>query len=106
MKTFAEIVRERTAARLANAQVVTSAILRDARNEGLDFRLIGSLQKGDFQLHSDIDLVVMGETDLQKRVDVERVVAKHMKGSDLQIDLIFASDLTPEKLRELMSDNV
>lgn len=68
--------------------------------------LIGSLTKSQFRSHSVVDLIVRGNLDTKGRARVERAVAASMRESNISYDLIYASDLTPERLREFERDLV
>jgi len=37
---------------------------------------------------------------------IERLVADHLRGTGLPYDLIFASDISPERVQELLNDGV
>lgn len=106
MSKMSELTEKRRAARQALASASVAAILQDASSMGIDIALIGSLAKGDFRVHSDIDLLVRGRTDLERRLAVERMVAKAMRASDIPYDLLFEDDLGEDRVRELLHDIV
>jgi predicted nucleotidyltransferase len=96
--------RRETRHELASAAV--ARILHDAANEGIGITLVGSLARGDFRSHSDVDLLVRGPANPKRRLLVERLVANVMRGSDIPYDLIFEDDLTEDRLQELLNDIV
>ena len=60
-------------------------------------RVFGSLARGDFRDHSDIDFLVSGPVDQHVRVAVETTVARELGGTELPYDIIYLDDLTPEQ---------
>ncbi len=96
--------RRETRHELASAAV--ARILHHAGNAGIDITLVGSLARGDFRSHSDIDLLVRGPVNPKRRLLAERLVADAMRGSDIPYDLIFEDDLTEDRLQEILHDVV
>jgi predicted nucleotidyltransferase len=88
------------------ASAAVARILHNAANEGIDISLVGSLARGDFRLHSDVDLLVRGLVDPKRRLLAERLVAAAMRGSDIPYDLMFEEDLTKGRLQEILNDIV
>jgi predicted nucleotidyltransferase len=86
------------------ASAAVSRILLDASGNGIDVTLFGSLARGDFRAHSDVDLLVRGSMDSRRRLLAERIVAEGMRASNIPYDLIFEADLTEDRLRELLND--
>lgn len=59
---------------------------------GLELTLFGSLAKGDFSTHSDIDVIVkLGDRGISRSA-VDRIVSK--VSGDIPVDLLFVEDLT------------
>ena len=98
------VKRRETRHELASAAV--ARIVQDASNAGIDITLVGSLAKGDFRSHSDIDLLVRGPVTPKRRLLAERLVADAMRGSKIPYDLIFEDDLTEDRLQEILHDVV
>jgi len=98
------VIGERTEARLATAVARVDPLLRALRLGGTDIVVIGSLARQEFRSHSDVDLLVRGELDTPGRAKVERAVAAAMRGSGIPYDLIYAADLTEERLKEFERD--
>lgn len=92
--------------RLDIASAAVSRILLDASDKGIEIALVGSLARGDFRAHSDVDLLVRGPIDSRRRLLVERLVADGMRASDIAYDLIFEADLTEDRLQEFLNDTV
>ncbi|MET0747763.1 MAG: nucleotidyltransferase domain-containing protein [Rhizobium sp.] len=97
---------KRRETRQALALDVAARILRDAGDHGIDITLVGSLAKGDFRAHSDVDLLVRGQLDRKRRLLAERLVADGMRGCDIPYDLIFEDDLADDRLQEFLDDIV
>src|SRR5262249_1764819 len=106
MKKIDVLIRRRADERQNTAQARVSRILRDARGRGVEISVVGSLAKNCFRIHSDVDLLVHGSTDPARRAMVERLVADHLRGTDIPYDLIFASDISHERVQELLDGSV
>lgn len=106
MNRMEALAAERRDARHQQASAAVARILEDAASAGAEITVIGSLAKGDFRAHSDVDLLVRGRADLQSRRAIERLVAERMRGYEIPYDLIFEDDLTEDRLRELLNDVV
>jgi predicted nucleotidyltransferase len=98
------VIGERTERRRATAVARVDPLLRDLRLDGFDLAVIGSLARREFKSHSDVDFLIRGRLDAQGRAKVERAVAAAMRGSGISYDLIYAADLTPERLEEFERD--
>lgn len=104
MNSLSAIIDQRRSARLQQARDVADHVLRDAQAAGIDMRIVGSLARGDFKEHSDIDFLVQDEITPERRMMIERLVAAHLRNSALPYDLIFAADLTAARLEEMLHD--
>lgn len=102
MSRLATIHRDRTAKRRLKALGCARRVLDRAEKDGVRISVIGSLTGPRFQLHSDVDLFVHGETDPSRRVAVERLVADAFKGTGLPYDVVYESDLTSERAQEFL----
>jgi predicted nucleotidyltransferase len=100
------IIGERTERRRAAAVARVDSLLRDLRLDSFDVVVIGSLARQEFKSHSDVDFLVRGDLDTQERAKLERAVAAAMRGSGIPYDLIYARDLSPERLKEFERDLV
>lgn len=106
MNRMNALLATRRAARQEQADESVARILEDACRHGLDLLVVGSLGKGDFRLHSDVDLLVRGTITPARRALAERLVARHLRHTGLPYDLIFEADLSPDRLAELLHDLV
>ena len=106
MNKLNALAKQRTARRLMQAKEYARRIVGDAQSVGLQMSVVGSLAKNSFKAHSDIDLLVHGQDAPHRRGTVERMVAKHLRGTDLPYDLIFEADLTEDRLKEMLHDIV
>jgi predicted nucleotidyltransferase len=102
MNKLNALINQRTANRLLSARESAACIVEDAQRLGIDVSVVGSLAKNSFKVHSDIDLLVHGSAAPHRRAAIERLVADHMRGTDIPYDLIFEADLTPDRLKEML----
>ena len=98
------MIRERTARRRETALACVAKIMAETKQEGVDIAVIGSMVTGRFRAHSDVDLLVRSDVDSAHRVRVERIVANAMRRTGIPYDLIFATDLSAEQLKEFELD--
>ncbi|MDR6820692.1 putative nucleotidyltransferase [Neorhizobium sp. 2083] len=94
----------RREARHERASAAVARILHAAERNGIEITIIGSLAKGDFRSHSDVDFLVRGPIEPKRRHLVERLVADGMRPSAVPYDLIFEDDLTEDRVLELLHD--
>lgn len=106
MNRMDTLTARRREARYERASAAVDHILRAAERDGIDIKVIGSLAKGDFRCHSDVDLLVRSPTDRTRRRLVEKLVADGMRSSTIPYDLIFEDDLNEDRLQELLHDIV
>ena len=106
MNKLDALIRRRTDERLRIARVRVARIIEAAKADGIGISAVGSLNKGGFRADSDVDLLVRGDTDPTRRAAIERLVAGQLRDTDIPYDLIFASDLSTERVRELLDDHV
>lgn len=106
MNRMEALTARRRETRHERAAAAVERILDDAGHAGVDITVIGSLAKGDFRAHSDVDLLVRGSRDLTSRRSIERLVAARMRTCNIPYDLIFEDDLTEDRIRELLNDIV
>lgn len=96
MSKTTDIIKGRAASRHEAALSAWSAIKSDLEAVGLKPKLFGSLAKGGFSSHSDIDLMVrLGDSGMSRSA-VDRIVSKASR--DIPVDLFFEEDLTPSDL--------
>ena len=98
MTRDADIIRSRAAVRREVALAAWHAIKAELEGVGLELTLFGSLAKGGFSAHSDIDVIVqLGDSGISRSA-VDRMVR-----SDIPVDLFFVEDLTQSDLMSLLS---
>lgn len=106
MNRMDALAAKRRETRHEQASAAVAGILRAAESNGIIITVIGSLARGDFRSHSDVDLLVRGPADSKRRRLVERLVADGMRASAIPYDLIFEDDLTKDRLQEFLHDIV
>ena len=106
MNKLDRLIHQRAKARRKTVQASVSRIVRDAGANGIQVSVVGSLASGRFGAHSDVDLLVHGDTDSRRRALIERLVADHLRDTGVPYDLIFASDISATELRELLHGGV
>ncbi|OQP83898.1 nucleotidyltransferase [Rhizobium rhizosphaerae] len=106
MNRMEALTAKRQAERHGRARHAVDEIRQRAAEAGLSIQPVGSFARGDFRLHSDIDLLVRGPIDRCHRVAAERIVAESLRGVDIPYDLIFEEDLTAERLEEFLRDSL
>ncbi|MEF2553498.1 nucleotidyltransferase domain-containing protein [Aurantimonas sp. A2-1-M11] len=104
MNRMDDLLRRRTDERRKVATARARQVVESAKGQGIEISIVGSLARDRFRVHSDVDLLVHGDTDPKRRVMIERLVADRFRRTDLPYDLIFASDLSSERVRELLDD--
>lgn len=88
------IKTERTRRRREAAEAAVALALGALRPRGIDIRVFGSLARGDFRVHSEVDFLVHGPINAEIRVAVEVEVATAMGPSGLPYDVFYLDDLT------------
>jgi len=78
----------------------------DANARGVEIGIFGSLAANRFAVHSDVDFIVHGDTTPARRAMVEKLVADGMRGTSIPYDLVFASDISADQVRELLHARV
>tara|TARA_R110002049_G_scaffold207986_1_gene378408 strand:- start:29202 stop:29510 length:309 start_codon:yes stop_codon:yes gene_type:complete len=100
MTREADIIQSRAAIRYRAALAAWYVIKSELESAGLMPTLFGSLAKGDFRGHSDIDIIVkLGDSGLSRSA-VERIVS--IASGDTPVDLFFVEDLTQSDLDTLL----
>ncbi len=102
MVGMAALMAKRRDRRHSAASAAVSQVLRDASGKGINITLVGSLARGDFRSHSDVDLLVRGPMDRKRRALAEQLVADGMRASEIPYDLVFEADLTHDRLQEFL----
>lgn len=97
---------ERRDARQLAASGCAARIIAQANAHDIEITLFGSLARGDFREHSDIDLLVRGPIDTKRRLLTERLVANEMRGTGIPYDLVFEADMQNSQLQEMLNEFV
>ena len=97
MQRWQAIIRERTEARRQDAEAASQRVISALRDSAIEIRVFGSLARGDFRDHSDVDFLVSGPVDRTVRAEVETTVARELGRVELPYDIIYLVDLTPEQ---------
>jgi predicted nucleotidyltransferase len=100
------LIGRRAEDRRRRAQACATKVLEAARENGYRVSLVGSLAQDRFRLHSDVDFLVHDEPAIGVRSAVERLVADQFRGTDIAYDLIFACDLTPDRVLAMLHEHV
>ncbi len=97
MTRWEAIIAERTEARRQVAEAVSRRVIAALRDSAIEVRVFGSLARGDFRDHSDVDFLVSGSVDHNVRATVETTVSRELRDTELPYDIIYLDDLTPEQ---------
>lgn len=106
MNRMQSLIVERLEPRRTLAERVVAAIVQEAGSAGIAITPVGSLARGDFRIHSDVDLLVHNPLSPTRRLRIEQIVASHLRGTDIAYDLLFEADLDPARVEELLHDAV
>jgi predicted nucleotidyltransferase len=73
--------------KLATVGPQVECILKKLRGAGAHVEIVGSLARGDFKIHSNVDFLISDKGSLSE-VDVFNIASDHLK--DAPFDLVFA----------------
>ncbi len=68
----------------------------------IEHRLFGSLAKGDVRERSDLDIMIMDDLPADQRAKVRRLAAAEATRAGIDVDLLFAADMTPREVEGLL----
>lgn len=102
MARIDDIIRARDVKREAEAAVAARAALRALKQVGISAHLVGSLARGDFRQHSDIDILI--DAPPERRSAALRTCLGALRGFPSSI--LFKDDLTPDALSHFMREAV
>ena len=94
MSRIEKLLAADTRAREARARVLAARALRRLAERGVEARVIGSLARGDFLLHSDVDLLVL-RCPAELRYGIEGLVEETLEG--LPFDVVYLDELAPTR---------
>lgn len=89
-----EIIRRRDVIRQAEAAPLASAALWALREAGISAWLVGSISRGDFRQHSDIDILI--DAPSERRSQAIRLCLNALQG--FPSSLIFKGDVPEHAL--------
>ena len=95
------LLDSRASEKLATVGPQVECVLKKLREAGADVEIVGSLARGDFKIHSDVDFLISDKGSLSE-VDVFNITSDHLK--DAPFDLVFADKLKPKNLALMRSD--
>jgi predicted nucleotidyltransferase len=100
MSRIEKLLAADTRAREARARVLAARALRRLAERGVEARVIGSLARGDFLLHSDVDLLVL-RCPPELRYRIEGLVEDTLEG--LPFDVVYLDEVAPERRAAIQS---
>ena len=100
------LMRERAQARRKAALAAAARVLDELASAGVAAVVAGSLAKGPFLAHSDVDFVVVGQPDRARRRRAEEIVARNMAAAGLPYDLVFADFLADRPRTALLEGHL
>lgn len=95
------LMRQRALARRKAALAAAALVLDELATHGIEAVVVGSLAKGPFLAHSDVDFLMLGELTAEQCLEAERIISRHMRAAGLPYDIIFACWLA-DRARSLM----
>lgn len=105
MRRIDALIGRRTAERHSLASAAFARLAEEAERLGVSITLVGSLARGEFRGHSDVDVVVHGEgMTSENRAAIERLASKCLRDSRLPYDLVFEADIGTERMQEMIGD--
>jgi predicted nucleotidyltransferase len=99
--SFAALTARRTAERERLAWARAALVIERLGALGIEARVVGSLARGDFRLHSDVDFLILAcPPELKYRI--EALVEDLMEG--LPFDCIYLDEVRPERRARLLEE--
>jgi len=87
----------------AEARGAADRALGELRAKGVEARLVGSLARGDFLLHSDIDILIL-RCPPGLRYALEGLVEEAVQGR--AFDVLYLDEVRPERRARLLAEAV
>jgi predicted nucleotidyltransferase len=103
MSRLDDLLAADTKERAAKARRVARRALAALAARGVEARLVGSLARGDFMLHSDVDILVVRCPE-ELRYQIEGLVEDRMEG--LPFDVVYLDEVAPERRAKLESEGL
>jgi predicted nucleotidyltransferase len=99
--SFAALTARRTAERARLARERAALVVARLAALGVEARIVGSLARGDFRLHSDVDFLILAcPPELKYRIEAE--VEDLMQG--LPFGCIYLDEVRPERRARLLEE--
>ena len=95
------LLDRRVSEKLRTVVSQVAAALAKLRQAGVRVELVGSMSRGEFRLHSDVDFLVMDKGRLSE-TDIFNIISDDLKGTGF--DLVFASRLSSQTLALMRAD--
>lgn len=95
------LLEARALQKLAMVGPQVDYVLKKLREAGVHVEIVGSLARGEFKIHSDVDFLISDKGPLSE-VDVFNLTSDHLK--DAPFDLVFADKINPKSLELMRSD--
>lgn len=97
MTRMERLIARRIEARRTKAKAAAARVLGTLRSQGVDVEVVGSLSRGDFDLTSDVDFLVL-RCPHHLRYAIEADVEDEMGG--LPFDVVYLDEVGSEKFRD------
>jgi predicted nucleotidyltransferase len=98
--SIADIMRERDRRRQAEAALLAASALLALRSSGMPSWVVGSLARGEFRQHSDIDILI--DVPPPRKTEALRLCLDHLHGFPSSI--VFKDDVPPDALAALLQE--
>jgi predicted nucleotidyltransferase len=98
-----ELLTQDARAMAAEARVAAHRALDELRAKGVEAKLVGSLARGDFLLHSDIDILIL-RCPPGLRYALEGLVEEAVQGRTF--DVLYLDEVRPERRARLLAEAV
>lgn len=101
--TLDALMARQTEARRTRAVAAARAVLAWLAEDGVEARVIGSLARGTFKRHSDVDVLVLS-CPPDRRYRIEAGVEERMGG--LPFDVVYLDEVEPAQAERLQREAV
>lgn len=75
--------------------------LTELRRAGVNVEIFGSMARGDFRIHSDVDFLVTDKSNLSE-TDIFNIISDNMNGTPF--DVVFAENLQQKTVKLMRFD--
>lgn len=91
----------RACKKLATVGPQVECVLKQLRGAGVHVEIVGSLARGDFKVHSDVDFLISDMGNLSE-LDIFNITSNHLK--DAPFGLVFSDKVNPISLALMRKD--